>query len=200
VIDAASLDPLGGILIVACDKRDLSCERPAASAMTGKDGRLVITLPTTFAGYLQADAKDYMPAMYFLPALIPNDGVLDGFPLVHTGLIFDSLALSLGSRVDSTRGHMMLITEDCRRQPVEGVAFSSPQADAATTTFYVQDNLPSKDVEATFAAGQGGFLNFPAGVATLVLTQAKTGLVLNEVSVLVRAGYISVAFIPPRTR
>jgi len=200
VIDALSLRPLSDITIVACDKRDLNCERPAASAKTDRDGRLVLTLATNFAGYLQAQAADYMPELYFLPALIPDDGVLDGFPMLHSGLMFDSLALSLGSRVDSTRGHLMLIAEDCFRKPVGGVAFSSPQADESTIRYYVQDNLPSKDVTATYPVGQGGFLNFPAGTATLILTQEKSGLVLNEVSLLVRAGTISVAFMPPQAR
>jgi hypothetical protein len=95
---------------------------------------------------------------------------------------------------------MMLVSLDCFRMPVGEVTFSSPQQDVSTVTYYVQDNLPSKDVSATYSVGQGGFLNFPVGVAKVVLTQAKSGLVLNEVSVLVRAGYITVAFIPPQAR
>ena len=201
VIDALSLGAMADVQIVACDKRDLTCDRPVTSAKTGRDGHLHMTLPTNFAGYLQqTEVAGYMPAMYFVPQLIPNDGVLDGFPLMRSGLAIDGLAASVGSRVDRTRGHMMLIVEDCQSMPVGGVKFSSPQQDASTLLYYVQDNLPAANATVTFDAGQGGFLNFPVGTATVVLTQVKTGVVLNSVSLLVRAGFITVAFMPPQSR
>jgi hypothetical protein len=201
VIDALSLDPIADMRIVACDKRDLTCERPVTSAKTGKDGHLHMTLATNFAGYLQqTEAARYMPEMYFLPVLIPEDGVLDGFPVLPTGIAIEGLAASVGARLDPGRGHMMLIVEDCQRKPVEGVQFSSPQQDDSTVLYYVQDNLPAPTAKATFSVGQGGFLNFPVGTATVNLTHAKSGLVLNAPSLLVRAGFISVAFMPPQSR
>jgi len=201
VIDALSLAAMANVRIVACDKRDLTCERPVTSAATGRDGHLHMTLPTNFAGYLQQTQEaGYMPALYFLPLSIPDDGVLDGFPLLRSGLAFDGLAASVGSRVDRTRGHMMLIAEDCQRKPLGGVKFTSPQQDATSVVYYVQDNLPSVSAMATFDAGQGGFLNFPTGIASLTMTHVKAGLVLNSVSLLVRAGFITVAFMPPQPR
>jgi hypothetical protein len=200
VIDALSLGALADVHILACDKRDLFCDRPVTSMKTARDGHLLMMLPTNFAGYLQqTEASGYMPAMYFLPAIIPDDGVLDGFPLLRAGIAIESLAASVGSTVDNTRGHMMLIVEDCFRKPVGSVSFASQQQDKSTVTYYMQDNLPTTSAMATSTAGQGGFLNFPVGAATVTLTQAG-GLILNTVTLLVRAGFISVAFMPPEAR
>jgi hypothetical protein len=54
----------------------------------------------------------------------------------------------------------------------------------------VQDSLPSTTAMVTFDVGQGGFLNFPVGTASLRLTHVKTGIVLNSVSSMVRAAFI----------
>lgn len=201
IVDALSLGLMSDVHILACDKRDLGCDRPVTTAKSGRSGHLLMTLPTNFAGYLQqTEAAGYMPALYFVPQLIPDDGVLDGFPLLRSGIAIEGLAASVGARVDSARGHMMLIAEDCQRKPVGGVKFSSPQQDASSLLYYVQDNLPSTSATVTFDAGQGGFLNFPVGTATLVMTQVKTGVVLSTASLMVRAGFISVAFMPPQSR
>lgn len=201
VRDSLSLNAVPNVKIVACSKLDLTCSAPVTSGMTDKDGNLAFTVPGGFSGYLQmTDRTDYAPAMYFLPAALPADGVLEPFPLLGSGVIIDALAAGLGAMRDPTRGNMMLIAEDCMGMALPGVQFSSPQADKNTVQFYVRDLLPSPTAKETAEVGNGGYLNFPAGTAILNLKQTKDNLDLATVSVVVRAGFISVAYIRPKSR
>jgi hypothetical protein len=66
--------------------------------------------------------------------------------------------------------------------------------------FYVRDLLPSTSATDTADVGNGGYLNFPAGTAVISLKMSKTKLDLNTVSIVVRPGFISVAYIRPEQR
>jgi hypothetical protein len=198
--DSLSLDPLVGVHALVCQKLDLQCTAPIGEATTQADGILTIMVPPTFAGFLKVDDPKYFPAMYSLPAALPADGVLQPFPLLSAGLIIDALALTLGTGIDAKRGHMMLIAEDCMGMALPGVTFKSAQQDSRTVQFYVRDLLPSTSATQTAEIGNGGYLNFPAGTAVISLQQVATNLKLNTVSIVVRAGYISVAYIRPELR
>jgi hypothetical protein len=201
VRDSLSLSPLPNIRAVACQKLDLQCSKPVAEAKTGSDGKLMIMLPSNFAGYLQqTDRTDYAPAMYFLPATFPADGVLEPFPLLAAGVILDALATTLGGSIDPMRGNMMLIAEDCMGMALSGVSFSCPQGDDKTVQFYVRNLLPSTSATETAEVGNGGYLNVPAGTAVISLKMVKSGLDLTTITVVVRAGFISVAYIRPELR
>jgi hypothetical protein len=200
VIDALSRRPLADVPIVACNKLDLTCMSPIAMVATNADGDAKLTVPTSFAGYMQqTERNDYVPAMYFMPALLPDNGRLSNFPLVPNGS-FTGLALALGAQVDRTRGHAMLIIEDCQGLALPAVRFSSPQADMATTEFYVVDQIPTSSASETTPEGQGGFANLPAGVIEITATDVKTGLVFNKVTLLMRAGMVTTAYIKPASR
>ncbi|HEX6244878.1 MAG TPA: hypothetical protein VFZ61_28355 [Polyangiales bacterium] len=201
VRDSLSLNPLAGIRAQVCQKLDLQCTAPLTEATTQADGMLTFSVPANFAGYLKVDeSTKYFPAMYSLPAALPMDGVLQPFPLLSAGLIVDALAITLGTGIDPRRGHMMLIAEDCMGSALPGVVFKSPQQDTRTVQFYVRDLLPSTSATQTAEIGNGGYLNFPAGAAVITLEQVASKLRLNTVSVVVRAGYISVAYIRPELR
>jgi hypothetical protein len=200
VRDSLSLDPMIGVKAVACHKLDLQCAAPIAESTANQQGDLVLTLPGDFAGFLQIQQPGYFPAMYFVPAAHPTGGRLQPFPLLPSGVIGDVLALALGKTLDARRGHMMLISEDCSGAALAGVTFKSPQQDADTAQFYVQDLLPSVDAKLTGEAGNGGYLNFPPGTAMISVTGPVTNLKLATVAVVVRPGFITVAYIRPETR
>lgn len=201
VRDSLSLNPVPMVHIVACQKLDLTCANPTSEGTTDRDGMLSITVPAAFAGYLQqTERRDYAPAMYFLPSVLPEDGMLHPFPLLSSGAIIDALAASLGAGIDPERGHMMLIAEDCFGMALPGVTFMSPQRDDDTVQFYVRDVLPSTSATETAEIGNGGYLNFPAGTAVLQVDRVEDDLHLATVTVVVRAGFISVAYIRPQQR
>lgn len=201
VRDSLSLNPVSMVHIVACQKLDLTCANPTAEATTDGDGMLSITVPAAFAGYLQqTERREYAPAMYFLPSVLPDDGMLHPFPLLSSGAIIDALAASLGAGVDPERGNLMLIAEDCFGMAQPGVTFMSPQSDDKTVQFYVRDLLPSTSAQETAEIGNGGYLNFPAGTALIQVDRPADDLHLSTVSIVVRAGFISVAYIQPMPR
>jgi hypothetical protein len=70
----------------------------------------------------------------------------------------------------------------------------------STVQFYVQDLLPSTQAKQTAEAGNGGYLNFPPGTAMISVTGVANNLKLATVSVVVRPGFISVAYIRPEAR
>lgn len=201
VRDSLSLSPVQMVHIVACAKLDLTCASPVADATTDSDGELHIKVPAGFAGYLQqTERMEYAPAMYFLPTVFPEDGVLEPFPLLTAGAIIDALATSLGARLEDDRGHMMLIAEDCTGMALPGVSFSTPQADDKSVQFYVRNLLPSTSEKETAEIGNGGFLNFPQGTAVINLDRMQDKLHLTTVSIVVRPMFISVAYMRPQLR
>jgi hypothetical protein len=201
VRDSLSLNPLPMVHLLACSKLDVTCASPVADGTTGSDGQLKITLPANFAGYLQqTERMEYAPAMYFLPPVLPEDGVLQPFPLLSSGAILDALATTLGAELEPDRGNMMLIAEDCMGTALAGATFMSPQADDKTVQFYVRNLLPSTTEKETAEIGNGGYLNFPAGTAVIHVDRVEGMLHLATVTVTVRAGFISVAYMRPQLR
>jgi hypothetical protein len=201
VIDALQLAPLANVPIVACNKLDYTCMQPIATATTGMDGDATMTVPANFAGYMQQTARtDYVPAMYFMPVLLPEVGKkLSNFPLVPS-IAFSGLAVALGTSVNRERGHAMLIVEDCQGLALAGIKFTSPQADMASTAFYVRDQYPTTSATDTPPEGDGGYANLPEGVIEITASDVKTGLVINTVTMLIRAGAITTAYIRPASR
>ena len=200
VIDALGLRYIADVPIVACNKLDYDCMNPIAKVRTNMQGEAVLTVPDNFTGYMQqTERNDYVPAMYFMPSLLPEDGRLSNFPLVPNGS-FTGLALALGTQVDRSRGHAMLIIEDCQGLALPGIRFSTPQADMATTEFYVIDQIPTTSASETPPEGDGGFANLPAGTIEITATEVATGLVVNKVTLLIRAGMITTAYIKPAFR
>lgn len=199
VRDSLSLNPLRNIRAQVCQKLDVSCAEPVTETTSDGEGYFKFTVPADFAGYMKVEDRRYMPAMYFFPPALPSDGKLQPFPLLGAGLV-DSLALSLGSRLSSERGHMMLVAEDCLGMALPGVSFTSTQPDRSTIQFYVRDLLPSTTAKETAEVGNGGFLNFPTGNAIIDVTLVKSMLKLTTFSVVVRPGFISVAYVRPDAR
>lgn len=201
-IDALQLTLVPNVPFVACSKLDYTCSQPVVSGMTGMDGTGTIKVPAMFAGYIQQNQRsDYTPGMFFLPGPLPMDGKLRNFPIIPSTAT-GGLALALGAALDSTRGHIMLVAEDCMGTALAGIVFSSPQADSKTVQFYVRDQVPTNVMSApdTPAEGDGGYLNLPAGTVLISAKDRKTGLDLATVTVLIRAGYISVSYIRPIAR
>lgn len=199
VRNSLSLAPITGVSTRVCAKLDLTCAEPIAQVITNDEGHVVVPVPAGFAGYLQLEDDRFLPALYFLPQVLPENGELEPIPLLGKGVV-DGLAVSLGATLDRKRGHMMLIAEDCFGAALPGVTFKSTMADKTTIQFYVRNLLPSTSVTETAEIGNGGYLNFPAGNAVIDVTMNATMLKLTTFSVVVRAGFITVAYVRPDLR
>jgi hypothetical protein len=200
VIDALALTYVPNIPLVACSKLDYACDEPVVKATTGMDGRARLTVPGNFAGYVeQTESTGFGPGLYFPPGLLPMDTELRNFPIFRTGST-TGLALALGAALDPVRGHIMLVAEDCMGNALAGVAFSTPQADMKSVQFYVRDQTPTTSVMDTPPEGTGGYMNLPPGVTAITAKEVKTGIELATVTVLIRAGFISMLYVRPISR
>ncbi len=199
VRDSLSLSPLTGVRAQICQKLDLDCVEPSLQVTSDREGYFVFEVPSTFAGYVQIKDAQFYPALYSLPAVLPSDGELQPLPLIDA-TVANALALALGGLLDDSRGHLMLIAEDCFGMPLAGAAFESSQADASTVQFYVRDLLPVLDATETADAGNGGFVNYPVGNAVISVRVVETGLAVRTVSLVVRPATISVAYVRPELR
>jgi hypothetical protein len=81
-----------------------------------------------------------------------------------------------------------------------GMTFMSPQADDRSVQFYVRDLLPSTSATETAEIGNGGFLNFMSGTAVINVDRVAGMLHLTTVTIVVRPGFISVAYMRPQLR
>lgn len=201
VIDAISLAPVTNSRLSACNKLDLVCGSPVVTTTTDSKGELTIDVPPNFLGYVQQiDNASYANALYFLPPVLPSSGRLQNFPLIASGPSLDALALGLNATLDAARGHLILVVVGCDGVGLAGVKFSTPQADKSTTAFYVRGQLPTTTATDTPVDGDGGFLNIVPGTVVITATDVKTGVEINTVTVLVRAGFITTTYIRPYVR
>jgi hypothetical protein len=200
IIDALSLKYLPDVHVVACDALDRTCAQHRGEATSDSEGLLKISVPNDFDGYLQqTEQREYVPSLYVVPRSFPSDRGLPNFPLVNVETT-SALALAIGARLDAQRGHLILVAVDCFGDPLPGAVFSSPQVDETALQFYVADQVPTTMTTQTQGSGDGGFLNFPVGDAVIATKVVQSSLALGSMSVLVRAGYISVAYIGPDNR
>jgi hypothetical protein len=95
---------------------------------------------------------------------------------------------------------MILIVLGCDGVALAGVKFTTPQADKSTTQFYVRGQLPTTAATDTPTDGDGGYLNIVPGTVLITATDVKTGVEINTVAVLVRAGFITTTYIRPYVR
>jgi hypothetical protein len=201
VINAISLAAVTNSRLSACNKLDLICANPVVTTTTDSKGELTIAVPQNFLGYVQqTDNPSYAKALYVLPPVLPSSGRLQNFPLIASGPSLDALALGLGATLDPTRGHMILIVLGCDGVALAGVKFTTPQADKSTTQFYVRGQLPTTAATDTPTDGDGGYLNVVPGTVVITATDVKTGVEINTVAVLVRAGFITTTYIRPYVR
>jgi hypothetical protein len=195
IIGGTSAD---GLTIRVCYKVDPACEAPLDEVVLDGAG-VDLSLPSAFNGYIEIDDPDYYPILYFFPARMRAGARLPGLSLLPVGAV-GALGAAAGAELDPTRGHILLNAVSCDGENAEGVQFASKLADELAIQFYVDGGLAVAGLTATTAAGNGGYVNFPLGGASI--TVSKQGIEgsegeLGSVSLLVRAGFISMAWFAP---
>ncbi|MDB4987444.1 MAG: hypothetical protein JWN04_2622 [Myxococcaceae bacterium] len=187
---------LSGVAARACRTLDVGCSAPQGTGTTDADGKVTMSLPAAFRGYVALDRSDLMPTMYFFNPPIDHDQdigeVQMGEPFIGTGL-----SQQTGAVQKADRGIVLISAYNCQQHGSAGISFSSANADADTTRFYSAGSLPSITASATDVDGFGGFINAPAGGMTIDAVRTSDQRSIGAVSILVKAGGLTITRVSP---
>ena len=195
--DAISSKPLPGITGLLCGKRDVDCKDPIRQGVSDANAALVLAVDAGFDGYVQMTDSRIAPALYFLTP--PASGDLD-LPTVPLATVAGatSVVLYAGGSWNQERGIVLLNAFDCQGAAAESLSFTlGGVPDPSTFNFYLADGLPTNKTSVTDYTGYGGLVNVPPGAATIAATLVPSNRRVSNISILIRAGYISYSNVTP---
>ena len=185
----------GSAQVKLCRKLDVGCAAPLATVTSGGDGSATFFVDMKgFAGYVDVQADGVVPTLFFLNP-IDRDTTLPvslATPMANQLLLF-----SLGRQASPGHGNIVISTLDCTGTPAAGVSYSTPNGDAATSSFYTVSDLPVPAATATDAGGYGGLVNVPIGSVTVVANLNSPKAELARISLLVQEGAITYSTVVP---
>jgi len=196
--DAITTKPLPGVQGQLCAKRDVDCKDPLRQGTADTNGTLVLAVDAGFDGYVQLTDSHIAPALYFLTPPASGDLDLPTVPLA-TPLVASGIAQSSGGTAwNQERGIVLLNAFDCQGAPAVGVSFSlGGVPDPSAFNFYLVDGLPTNKSTVTDYTGYGGLVNVAAGATTIAATLQPSNRKVGNISILIRAGYISYSNVTP---
>ncbi len=199
--DAVSSKPLSGVVARLCRKLDVTCQSPIGSKVLSDDtGGVAMPIEAAFDGYVQLMDSKIAPALYFLTAPASGDLDLPTVPLASPSVAALIVQQAGGTTWLDERGIVLLNAFDCLGQPADNISYSiGGTPDSATFIFYLVNGLPTTDATVTDSTGYGGLVNMPVGVSTIAATIAPSGRKVSNISILVRAGYISYSSVTPNS-
>lgn len=194
--DLLSTNPVTGVRLTLCAKLDANCDFPLNQFQSNEAGQLVVELPVGFDGYFQTEGGGVYPTMFFPPNTRKQRAPSE-LPMVPANFFRTMVTQISGQNVAADRSVVMTTALDCRGKPVAGMMLTSPQVDELTTSYVLQDSLPSSIALTTDGTGAGGFVNIKAGTVVVTSTIAATNRVAGTVAVQARPGYLSMALVVP---
>ena len=156
---------------------------------------MVVQVAAGFDGYVELAAADAMPGIYFFYPPLTEDRDIPLVPILSVNAL-SMFAGLVGGQVLPDHGLVLLGAYNCLQAPGDGVRLSSPDADAATFSFYMIKGIPSSTATATDSQGYGGLINLRPGSVTLTGT-LTTGETIGTESVLTRASVITYTALVP---
>jgi hypothetical protein len=168
---------------------------------------MTITLSKWFAGYLEltpATGSTLIPALLAIHPPPSVDSDLDAAipPLVSPHMLqqdqFGALLALIGSKPDPKYGHVLGIFVDCTGQPTAGVSMLVGTKTDQTISYYTDSSgTPSLTLTESGPRGEAGFVNLPAGTATITATVNAVSKKMGSYTVLVKPGKITFLPMPP---
>jgi hypothetical protein len=196
IINFVTESPLPETSARACQRIDVGCALPVAGPVeAAADGRLHLTLPSGFSGFLEITAAGISPVLYFFgqPLRASRQDVLMVLDLATA----DALSAASNVDVDPELGVIVVRTMDCQGARSAGVRFAN---DAGGLPFAFVDGLPVAGQDVSHGEGVGGFLNVPPGIAALQAWEVSSGRSFGDSSVVVRAGWASHTDLSPMSQ
>ncbi len=180
-----------------CSATDPECDNPSQLLSTDDNGNLTFTVSADFHGYLEAEIDGIFKQLDFLPQPL-HPGIQIAPILLQPVMAAEGLAAAIGTAPDPDRGHILFNATSCLGA-APGLRLHASRVDDKCVSFYVSDRVPVADLDATVEDGDGGYLNFPVGNATLEVRTAKTDEPLVTFSFVVRKDTITTLNFTPRS-
>jgi hypothetical protein len=178
----------------ACANLDPECMTPVAPPSGfGSDGRVELELFQGFFGFIEVTSDDTVPTLFFLPEILTGDTVGPPLRLISSAAL-QTIARLNDVEIDTARGHMALIVEDCAGARASDVKLTN---DKGGVGFYYLSGIPSQTIAQTAADGVGGFVNLLPGAVSV---RAELAADLREIaakSMYVRPGWMTASVISP---
>jgi hypothetical protein len=182
-------------LVKVCGRSDGDCTSPLSQASTDADGRLTVTLPAGFNGYLDVTAPDTMESLVYLSWPITMATSTYELQLGPYEL-YKGLVESDNGTVDDTKGALFVYTRDCLGAPAPGVALTIVPLDVAKY-FYFVNGSPVDAQTTTTTDAIGGFANVNAGTVTLTANLGVKGKKLALFTAHVRPATLTYVTLTP---
>ena len=174
-----------GATLRACGRLDVACAAPIASGTTAADGSLTLSLPSGFAGYLDATAPGTLESLVYVAW--PLTMATSTYELqLGPYQLYKTLVMADGGTVDDTQGALFVYTRDCLGTPAPNVALSILPSTKLTRHFYFLNGSPIDTLDATAIDAIGGFANVMPGTVTLTAHLGPKGNKLALFTVQVR--------------
>ena len=188
--------PKVGAEVKLCRKLDVDCASPIATGMSADGGNVNFSVDMKgFTGYLHVQADGLVPTLFFFNPPIDRDTMTS--VSVATVPENQGLLLTLGRLPSAGHGNIVISSRDCTGATAAGVSYSSPNADAMTSSFYTVSDLPTGAATATDGGGYGGLINVPVGAATVIANLANPKVELARVSLLVQENALTYSTVVP---
>ncbi|MBI5485994.1 MAG: hypothetical protein HY905_01540 [Deltaproteobacteria bacterium] len=201
VLDYVTDAPIEGATVKVCARSDAACATPLDEGTTDALGQVTLTVPlgtTGFDGYFDVSATGYVTVLRYtvepITEMPPEAGRIVSMADTTT---FAMLAAAAGVTPDPTRGHLVISALDCNPTYAAGVSLEVDTADVSSTAVYMIGGLPSTSATETDSSGAAGFINLPAGAATISTTLVSTGEAIASTDITIRAGTAALFPLPP---
>lgn len=199
VVDVITTKPPENMHAEICPKLDVDCDRPlSGSSYVGDDGRLVVTVPPGFDGYIEITAPSITPALFFVTRPVWQDVDYRHVLPVVSPEGFQGIAQAIGTTLDlNSLGHIYAFAADCGRNPAAGVHFEVDRTTATTASYYMINEVPVASASSTDPSGSGGFLNLTGGFTRITARVSRSGARIGESGFIVRPGAVSYPLVLP---
>jgi len=198
--DLVNSSPMANVITKVCTKLDVECAAPLEMGVTDASGDVTVSIRAAFSGYILFTRAEpaIMPTLFFINPPVDRD--MDAPP---TQIASPQVAALIAGRagagitLDPTRGLILLAGLDCLGVAKPGLTFKAETTADKVVPFYSVGGLPSSSALETDITGYGGFINAPAGVLSIAATLQAENKALGSVSVLVKAGAMTITRFSP---
>lgn len=199
VIDATTQKGIASVAVRACAKADTTCAAPLSNGVTDAMGAAMLTVPTGtagFDGYVEVSDPKLVPQLAFLPNAVTSSSYSYSTVALTTNT-FNLVQTILKLKADASRGHVGVVSYDCKNVAAPGVSIAVSTSDAQSTSAYFVNMVPMTSATETDASGFGLVANVPVGPTTVTATVNALGKPMGKPEIFVRAGTISALALQP---